>query len=174
MKEIKRYMRNNNKHIVFFGKDIVFASNMIGRFVKMDGPLGFSFYFGSKYAGGNISRHDIRVKFCLNPEKMAVSKSYFMLLHGDYKSNAEGQIPAKDLERIRHFFKKYKVIFAGVWEEKIAERDVMNFFGKKITLSQLIQNSPFYTAYEDQLKAVNRINEFEKVVRMNNIFNLHD
>ena len=72
----------NNTYNPIFG-----MSNMLGKNIKLDGPLSVSFYFGSKHTGvpngGEIS-HGIRVKIFPNPEKFRESGSFTMELHGDY------------------------------------------------------------------------------------------
>ena len=154
--------------------DPVFSANVIGRYVKIDGPLDFTFYFGSKFAGGSASRHNIRVKLSVNPEKFIRSKSHVLELHGEYHCSDERKVPPKLRRQIVSFFKKYKVLFAGVWEEQISEDLVPEFFKAHIDLQTLIQNSPCYATHKDKLRSVKTVADFEKAVRKYQIFKMYD
>lgn len=152
-------------------------SNMIGRYVKLDGPLDISFYFGSKHAGvpvGGEIPHGIRVKISPNKEKFVTSDSCYMELHGDYDVKPENVLSGRLLKIARDFFKKYKVLFAGAWEEEIIEDDITAYLRGRIDLSELIQDMPLYDKYKDHLDDVTSISDFEQVVRANKIFNMHD
>jgi len=72
------------KRLVYTFDNVFGMSNMLGKFVKVGGPLNVSFYFGSKHAGGGEISHDIRVKVYPNREKFVDSDSFYLELHGDY------------------------------------------------------------------------------------------
>ncbi len=150
-------------------------SNMLGKYVKIGGPLNVSFYFGSKHAGvsdGEIP-HGIRVKIFPNREKFRNKGSFFMKLHGDY-SAGDNKMDSEDLNNVRDFFRKYKVLFAGAWEEQIIEDDITAYLRGRIDLHELIEDMYVYEDYKDVLDPVSSIEEFEQVVRDNKIFNMND
>ena len=96
-----------------------------------------------------------------------------MELHGDYPVS-DNELSNKELNKIRTFFKTYKVLFAGAWEEQIIEDDITAYLRGRIDLHELIEDMYLYNDYKDVLDKVSTIEEFEQVVRDNKIFNLND
>ena len=151
-------------------------SNMLGKFVRLDGPLNASFYFGSKHAGipdGGAIPHDIRVKIYPNREKFRESGSFTMTLHGDYLVT-KNDLDGKELQTLKSFFRKYKVLFAGAWEEEIIETDITAYLSGRIPLQELVWNMPQYEKYQDVLDKVETIEDLESAVRQYKIFPMHD
>ena len=164
------------KRLIFTSDSVFGMSNMLGKNIKLDGPLEMSFYFGSKHAGvpndGEIP-HSIRVKIFPNPEKFREAGSFYMELHGDYNTSPNN-VSSSELKPIRRFFQKYKVLFAGAWEEAIVEDDITAYFRHRIDLEELIQGMPEYAKYKEYLDTVHSISEFEQIVRTHNIFSMND
>lgn len=139
--------------------------------------LPFSFYFSSKEDVFN--RHGIRLKVQWNPMKISSRNAdgYFEL-HGDYEyiSGSHKYYPtAKELKIARGFIRKYKVLFAASWEEKVQTEDVADWFEGKIKLDELL--SRFENISEDDYFRINHsrtVEELEQAVRKYKIFNMND
>ena len=102
----------------------------------------------------------------------------YMELHGDYdyvSSPGGKRVSNKDIDEAREFFKKYKVLFAAVWEMKLEEDVIQDYLRKLITLDDV--KSEFHDIPEDvytRIQQCNSIDEIENVVRKTNAFNLND
>jgi len=83
-------------------------------------------------------------------------------------------LSVQDIKKLRTFFKTYKVLFAGAWEEEIVESDITAYFQQRVDLSELVQDMPKYEQYSQYLDSVNTIEDLERVVREHSIFNMHD
>ena len=98
-----------------------------------------------------------------------------MDLHGEYKYTHSGGEPkpsSKDISAARDFFKKYKVIFAAVWEGYL-NPDVVSFYLRGfLTLDEL--KDEFYDVSEDIFKDAKTIADIEKIVRENELFDMND
>ena len=153
-------------------KPLMEMSNLVGRYVKTD-DIDFSFYFSNKDNSVSEIPHGIRVKICWNPDKITDSAvDGTMELHGDYKyyhSKYASQkfTNAKEINKARKFFKKYKVLFAGVWEKKLEENAVVFYFSKFFLLNDICNELNI-------TENINSIEDLEKYVRENNLFNMND
>lgn len=152
-------------------------SNLRGKMIKLE-DIDFSFYFSSK---ANVNtQHGIRVKICWNREK--VSKDLldgYMELHGDYKyvsKNNPNVKPDKfDILTARYFFKRYKVLFAAVWENKLDENLLNDYFREKISLEELLDEFEDISVEDkEKIKEARDLKDLERIVRENKIFNMND
>lgn len=75
---------------------------------------------------------------------------------------------------MKEFFKKYKVLFAAVWNKEIFEDVIVAYFSGNIDFQELIQEFDFYDEYEKEMKDIKNVAELEDFVRDNNIFNMWD
>lgn len=148
-------------------------SNVRGKSCEVD-DIDFSFYFSKKN-----SNHGIRIKVLWNREKTLRNDDGYMELHGDYRyfSSPKAQYKPKawEINGLRYFCKKYKVLFAAVWECKLEEDDVADYFKGRVDLRSLI--SFFDNISEKNYFLVNHcknLRELEACVRENNIFNMND
>lgn len=162
-----------NADIIYEGDfdDIFGMSNLRGKYVKTD-KINFSFYFSMQKAA-----HAIRVKVSFNDTKINESDFGVLELHGDWKftpGKNDKNVSNKDIQNMKAFFVKYKVLFAAVWNREIYEGDVVEFFRKGITFSELLQEFNFYDAYADKMSEIQNIAELEDFVRKNNVFNMRD
>lgn len=151
--------------------DIFGMSNLRGKYVKTD-KIDFSFYFSMQKAS-----HAIRVKVSFNDTKINESDFGVLELHGDWKftpGRNDKDVSNKDIRNMKAFFVKYKVLFAAVWNREIYEGDVVEFFRKGITFSELLQEFNFYDEYEKEMKDIKNVAELEDFVRDNDIFNMWD
>ena len=101
-------------------------ANLRGKQVTRE-KLDFSFYFSC----GDGVNHANRVKICFDPNKLSHREfDGYMELHGDYSwsPNDNGRhIKAKQVNKAREFFKKYRVLFNSVWFESIPEDVVQDY-----------------------------------------------
>ena len=144
--------------------------------VKID-PLPFSFYFSRK----NASRHGIRLKVFWDTNRINDDKCGYIELHGEYRYSQEPKQKFKpksyDIATARYFAKKYKVLFAAVWENVLGESDVQDYFKGQISFKELL--SEFYKdkigkQKYDAIQYCNSSQELEARVRQYNIFNIND
>ena len=151
-------------------------ANFIGNDIKIDKKLPFSFYISSKSAVHN--QHGIRAKIIWNPSKAPANADGYMELHGEYKyiiSSHKYKPTAKELKTARDFFKKYKVLFASVWEEKLDASYVQDYLHGYRSFKEML--SKFYSVTEKQYYYINHANnltELEEVVRKYKVFNMND
>ena len=151
-------------------------ANMRGIDVRIEDRLPFSFYFSTRENVRNA--HGIRVKIIWNPSKAPADADGYMELHGDYEytSGSHKYKPAsKELSIARDFFKKYKVFFSAVWEGKVYDGYLQQYFGGYLSLKEFL--SKFENMTEKQYYELNHCNdvaEVEQCVRKYRIFNMND
>lgn len=151
-------------------------ANVRGIDTKIENRLPFSFFFTNKRAVHN--QHGIRLKILWNPSKNPKDADGYIELHGNYEyvSGSHKYKPTKDELRIlREFVKKYKVLFSAVWEEKLYDGDLQDFFKGRISIKELlskfddISEKNYYT-----LNHCNSLEELEQCIRKYKIFNMND
>lgn len=151
--------------------DIFGMSNIVGRRVKTD-KIDFSFYFSTQKAS-----HAIRVKVSFNPSKVKETDFGTLELHGDWKftpGKNDTHVPNKEIKNMKAFFKKYKVLFAAVWDKEIYDSFISEYFFGTISFPELLQEFDFYADYSDEMDKLKDVAELESFVRQNNIFNMWD
>lgn len=152
-------------------------SNIRGKYVTIE-DIDFSFYFSSKNNASN--QHGIRVKICWNREKIGRDLlDGYMELHGDYKYvsslNPNIKPDSIDIATARYFFKRYKVLFAAVWENKLDENILSDYLRGNIDFNTLLKN--FEDISNENYQLINNttnLKSLEKTVREFNIFNMND
>ena len=152
-------------------QDIFCMSNLRGKDIKIEN-VSFSFYFSSRE-----SSHAIRVKPMFNPNRVSKSAFGTLELHGDWKYTPgpnDKNVSKHQISEMKNFFKKYKVLFAAVWNDVLQENPVINYFQKVISFHELISEFDFYDEYADDLDSIKDIQELEQYVRQHNIFNMWD
>lgn len=148
-------------------------ANMRGKHVKTDN-IGFSFYFSDK----TECNHGLRVKVSWNSEKLTGGFDGYFELRGPlrYISGIHSKTPpAKDFLDAKRFFKKYKVLFAAVWELKLDPQVIQDYFRAFIDINELVTS--FENVTEEQntlLSQATDLISLEKIVREHNIFNMND
>lgn len=151
---------------------ILEMANLRGKDIEIE-DVDFSFYFSKKHPA-----HGCRVKICWNRDKMT-GEMNVLQLHGEYKyiqNNSSSYKPdAVEISTARYFAKKYKVLFAAVWEEKLDANDFIDYFRNRLTWEELmscfIDVSP--SDFDKIQKCRNR-KELEATVRAFKIFNMND
>ena len=154
-------------------RSLMEMANIYGRNVKTD-DIDFSFYFSDK----TECNHSIRVKIKWNKQKIMELDGY-MELHGDYQyvasSNASYTPSAKEIKTAQKFFKKYKVLFAAVWEKILEPYYIQEYLRGNIQLYEVIDgmelSDPQHTM---RLWRVDKIYQLEQLVREWEMFNMND
>ncbi len=151
-------------------------ANVVGNKVTLESRLPFSFYFSSKKSIHN--RHSIRLKVIWNPNKAPDDADGYFELHGNYeyiRASHKYKPTAKELETARNFCKKYKVLFAAVWEGVLDPDPLQDYFKGRIKLNELL--SKFDIEDDMQYYYLNHcksLEELETCVRKYNIYNMND
>ena len=148
-------------------------ANLRGKDVKIE-DINFSIYFSPK----QTDQHSIRIKVLWNRERMNSGNFDGVLyLHGDYEykqnPNADNKPDMYDIFELRYFAKRYKVLFAAVWENKLDPNDVEDYFKGRLSFEELLTlfldlDSDDY----DKIQQARNIKELEQIVSENNIFNM--
>lgn len=145
-------------------------SNVRGKYVKTD-DINFSFYFSDR----TKCNHGIRVKVQWTLEKVSGSPDGYFELHGDYKyrqsKDSDKHPSSKDISDARDFFKKYIVLFQAVWNMKLEEDDLVDYFRGFISLKDLIDKFENISNYDkEKIREAETILELEEIISKNNIF----
>lgn len=154
---------------------LIEMTNVIYTRVKTD-DIDFSFYFSKKN-----SNHGIRVKICWN-DKIIPEQCDTLQLFGNYNliknSHIKDRPDEQSIKRAVDFFKKYKVLFAAVWEGALYEQDLVDYFFGRIDLPELIEKFGFQVSIDDSIKqqmlACASLEELESTVRKLKIYNMND
>ena len=173
---------------IFFDKDIwseelelnedialLEMANVLGSRCKIE-DIDFTFYLSTKLG----MKHGIRVKIIWNADHFDKDKLGYIQAHGDYKY---GQDPSQkfkpksyDIDTARYLVKRYKVLFAAVWEMKLEADHVADYFKGRMSWKELMDS--FYNIENEEIKEVlsncRNLKDLEYAVRKNNIFNMND
>ena len=151
-------------------------ANVVGNDVVLEYRLPFSFHFCNKQAVHQ--QHGIRLKVIWNPAKAPENADGYIEMHGnyDYVSGSHKYKPdSKEKTFLRDFCKKYKVLFAAVWECKLDSNFLQKYFDGRLKLIELL--TKFENVSEKQFYLINHcktLEELEECVRKNKIFNMND
>ena len=151
-------------------------ANVIGNDVVLEKRLPFSFYFSNKKIVHQ--QHGIRLKVLWNPSKAPDNADGYVKMHGqyDYIPGSHKYKPtAKEINILRDFCKKYKVLFAAVWECKLDSNYLQKYFDGRLNLIDLL--TKFENITEKQFYEINHCKtlvELENCVRKYQIFNMND
>ena len=147
-------------------------ANVVGKYVKTD-DINFSFFFSDK---SEVS-HGIRAKVKWNREKLSGGSDGYFELHGDYPyvSSKSIYVDESRISEARKFFRKYKVLFAAVWEFKLEQIPVQDYFRNLISFKDLLSEFEGISKQTyDKIQLANNVEELEDVVRKCKCFNMHD
>ena len=149
-------------------------ANMPGRFMKVE-DVDFSFYISEK--NGN---HAIRLKVCWNRERLISEECGYLELHSNYEYHQSPQLKYKpktyEVDTVRYFAKKYKVLFAAAWERKLDCDVIAEYFKGRMSWKELMQewiNIP-NNDIKEVLSNCRNLKDLEYAVRKNNAFNMND
>lgn len=148
-------------------------ANIRGKDINID-DVDFSIYFSRR----QDINHGIRLKVTWNRNRISDFDGY-MELHGDYKyvssKTAQHKPKSWEINGLRYFCKKYKVLFSAVWEDKLQGEDLRHYFEGVISLKELL--TKFENISEIDYYLINHCNSLrglEACVRENDIFNMND
>lgn len=156
-------------------------ANLRGNDVKLVSNLPFSLFFSTKSAVHNA--HAIRVKVLWNPHKMTATPDGQLWLHGNYSYEVfshKYKPTARELNILRTFCKKYKVLFAAVWEEKLDAQDLIDYFADRLTLSSLLATINLQKEFDPEdvnyynLNHCKSLEDVENLVRKDKLWNMND
>ena len=150
-------------------------SNVLGVDFKFYKNLPFSFFFGSK--GMVREQHGIRVKVKWNPQKAPRDADGYIELHGNYKyvQGSHKYTPTqKELNTLREFVKKYKILFAAVWEEVLDSSRLSDFFKGNMSFTELLSKMDLSGRKYYDVNHCKTLSELENCVREKHIFNTND
>lgn len=149
-------------------------ANVRGKHIEVE-DVDFSFYISEK--NGN---HAIRLKVCWNREKLISEECGYLELHGKYEYYQSPQLKYKpknyEVDTVRYFAKKYKVLFAAAWERKLDCDDIAEYFKGRMSWKELMQewiNIP-NNDIKEVLSNCRNLKDLEYAVRKNNAFNMND
>lgn len=98
-------------------------------------------------------------------------------LHGsyDYVAFSHKYKPtSKELDTLRDFCKKYKVLFAAIWECKLDPNDFIDYLEGRKSLNELLSTFELKGKDYYNVNHCSSIEELETCVRENKIFNMND
>lgn len=152
---------------------LIEMANVTGKFMKVE-DIDFSFCFSKKN-----SSHAIRLKINWSRNSMTGDNEGYVELHGNYRY---GQSPKTkyrpktyEIETVRYFAKKYKVLFAAVWENKLDADTLSEYFKGRLSWRKLVNSfENIKKDVKDVLSKCRNLKELEYAVRMNNAFNMND
>ena len=158
---------------------LIEMANMTGKFVKTD-DINFSFHFSDK--DEVHLQHGIRVKINWNKDKSSSNFDGTLALHGDYRytpsSHPKNNCTTSLLKEARNFFKKYKVLFAAVWEGILDPNFVHEYFKGEMSLYEVVAQLelPDDVYYKVNFNFIdyNNLTELENRVRKYGAFNMND
>lgn len=78
---------------------------------------------------------------------------------------------------MKRFFKTYLILFCMLWDEQVADMDVVDYFTKPdMTLEKLIHSSYLYQEhpeYQNELDAVHSVVKLEQLCRRHDWVNMY-
>lgn len=152
-------------------EDIFAMSNVRGKHIKVEKNVPFSFYYSPMN-----SSHGPRVKPVLNPEKMNLDDAGTLKLCDDWEfvPGAKDTRPSRKLvKEMKDFFHKYLVLFLLVWDKKVDDPMLEDYFRGDISLKEFIQDIVFYDEYKEVLDEIDSVEKLEEACRRNNLVNFY-
>lgn len=147
-------------------------ANIRGRYIKIE-DIDFSFSFSVKNP-----KHKIRVRIRWDREKLEKHFDGYMELHGDYKytpNKNSKKVSQYKIDSARSFFQKYKLLFAAVWEMKLDENLLLEYFRGGFSLHEIIEQFENISNEDlDLMLKCSTLTELDKCVRENKIFDVND
>lgn len=159
------------KRYINTSEDTFAMSSVIGRFIKVEKDVPFSFYYFPKN-----SNYGPKVKLVLNPDRMKLGETGVLRLCGDWEFTPgpdDKHHSDADVARMRDFFRKYLVLFLLVWDTQVPDPELEDYFRGDITLQEFIQDIDFYPEYSSELNKINSVSELEEFCRVNDVVNFY-
>lgn len=150
-------------------------ANLRGNDIKLHSSIPFSLFISSEKAVRGV--HAIRVKVLWNPNKMTATPDGELQLHGsyDYKVYSHKYKPtSSELSLLKNYCKKYKVLFAAIWESILDPTDFIHYQEGLINFKELLTKFDLSGKNYYLVNHCNNVEELESCIRENKIFNLWD
>ena len=151
-------------------------SNIRGKDVKRD-YIELSYFFSRK----DNNPHGIRVKILFNRDRMTRNPDGYLKLSDDWEyvpTPGSKHIDSKIINDVKSYFKKYKVLFAAVWEDYLDAPDLEDYIKGRIDWSDLItamtSNNEMANKELEDIKVEDNLIELERIVRTHKFFNMND
>lgn len=159
------------KRMIRAQEDIFAMSNVLGKFIKVEKNVPFSFYYSPRN-----SSHGPRVKPVLNAEKMRISEAGTLALCEDWEfipGPNDKRASRSIVEEMKQFFKKYLVLFLLVWEG-LADDPILGYYLEgRLELADFIKSLDFYEEYKNDLDNIVDVQELEAFCRSHNLVNFY-
>ena len=159
------------KRLIRSSEDIFAMSNVLGKFIKVEKGVPFSFYYSPKN-----SNHGPRVKPVLNPENMRLSDAGTLKLCDDWEfipGQKDIHFSARDVAEMKEFFRKYIVLFLLVWDGLADDPALGYYLDGRLELTDFIHTLDFYSDYKEDLDNIQNVSELEDFCRANNLVNFY-
>lgn len=81
------------------------------------------------------------------------------------------------IDTLRYFVKKYKVLFAAVWENALGEDSLQDYFRNLIDFKTLLSEFNINKVGKQRYEALNYaedLKQLEHIIRQYQIFNMND
>ena len=151
-------------------------ANLRGNDIKLHNRVPFSLFISNKRQVHNA--HAIRVKVLWNPHKMTSTPDGQLELHGNYEYTVfshKYKPSEKEVTLLRDFCKKYKVLFAAIWESKLDPNDFIDYLrGYKSFVELLMAFDEVSEKHYYLINHCKTLLALEQCIRNNKIFNLND
>lgn len=159
------------KRYVHSIEDIFAQSNVLGRFIKVEKGIDFSFYYSPRN-----SSHGPRVKPIMNPQNMRIANAGTLELCDDWNftpGKNDQHCSNKEVNEMKAFFRKYLVLFLLVWDQIADDPSLGYYMQGQFSLSEFIQTCDFYEDYKGELDQINDVAELEQFCRDNKLVNFY-
>lgn len=168
------------KKVLKSTSEIYGMANILGnRVIRYPNGLPFSFYLSSNLVQG----HTIRAKVVFDPSKISKGTLGNLTLSEGYDNwkftsgKTDKHISDKDIQDMKRFFKTYLILFCMLWDEQVADMDVVDYFTKPdMTLEKLIHSSYLYQEhpeYQNELNAAHSVVKLEQLCRRHDWVNMY-
>ena len=159
------------KRYIHESEDIFAMSNVLGKFIKVEDNVPFSFYYSVRN-----SSHGPRVKVIMNPEKVRLSRAGTLKLCDDWEfvpGESDKYASNRDIKLMKAFFKRYLILFLLVWDDLADDPMLGLYLENRASLHEFIETLDFYDEYSEELDKIEIIKDLEQFCRNNNLVNFY-
>lgn len=152
--------------------DLFCLSSVRGNDICVPHKMPFSFYFSQKEF-----TMEFNVKPLFNLDKIIPMEFGTLKMYDDWEyipGPNDKDVSEEQINEMKNFFKKFKILFAGVWEVEIPENALSDYLRGYSNFQGLLKECYFYDDYKIEMDSIETIEEFEQFIRDNNIFNMWD
>lgn len=161
------------KRYVHASEDLFAMTNVLGKFIKVEKNVPFSFYYSPK---SEVMAHGPRVKPILNPNMMRTSDVGTLKLCDDWAfvpGKQDEHPSAKSIHNMKRFFRKYLVMVLLVWDQLVPDPLLGLYLEGRASLQEFIQSLDFYDEFKEGLDNISDVQELEQFCRDNDLVNFY-